>query len=299
VARLERDLREAEAYGLLLSVSIIWAGNFLAGKVALRVIGPITLAALRASLASALLLWYLRLSYSTWPVAGMADVRVFAILALTGLVSSTTLWYYGLRATLAVNAAILGAMGPVFVALLSVAWLRERLSPLNWLGIGLSSAGVILTIIRGSLQALLDLDLHAGDLFVLAGQVSWAAYSVYSRQLAQRFAPAVVITGSYLVSTAILVPLALVERPWTALGQVTPGTVLAVLYAALLVTLSHIWFYWGMRVVSAPVASLTANLIPFEVVALSWLFLDEAVTWLHIAGALIVIAGVALATRKT
>jgi drug/metabolite transporter (DMT)-like permease len=223
---------------------------------------------------------------------------VFVVLALTGLVGSTTLWYYGLRSTLAVNAAILGAMGPVFVALLSVAWLRERLSPVNWLGIGLSSVGVILTITRGSLQVLLDLDLHVGDFFILAGQATWAAYSVYSRQVARRFAPTVVITGSYLVSTIILVPLALIERPWTAVSHVTVGTVLAVLYAAVLVTVSHIWFYWGMRVVSAPVAALTANLIPFEVVALSWLFLDEAVTWLHVLGALIVIAGVGLATRK-
>lgn len=296
--RLERDLRETEAYGLLLFISLIWAGNFLAGKVALQAIGPITLTALRASLASGLLLWYLRLSYPTWPVAGASDIRVFVILALTGLVGSTTLWYYGLRSTLAVNAAILGAMGPVFVALLSVAWLRERLSPLNWLGIGLSSVGVILTITRGSLQVLLDLDLHVGDFFILAGQATWAAYSVYSRQVARRFAPTVVITGSYLVSAVILVPLALIERPWTAVSHVTVGTVLAVLYAAVLVTVSHIWFYWGMRVVSAPVAALTSNLIPFEVVALSWLFLDEAVTWLHVLGALIVIAGVGLATRK-
>jgi len=75
--------------------------------------------------------------------------------------------------------------------------------------------------------------------------------------------------------------------------------VLAVLYAAFAVTLSHIWFYWGIRVVSAPIASLTANLIPFEVIALSWLLLDEPITWVHLVGALIVIAGVVLATRKT
>ncbi len=298
MAESERELREPEAYGLLLLISLIWAGNFLAGKVALQVVGPITLTALRALLASALLLWYVRWSYHTWPVAGLADLRTFVILALTGLVCNTTLWYFGLARTLAVNAAIVGATGPIFVAILSATWLRERLSALNVAGIVLSSLGVVLTVTRGSLRAILDLDLYPGDFFVLAGQSIWAVYSVYARLVARQFPPTVVTTGSYLVSAVVLVPLALLERPWTTLPGLGPSTAVAILYAALVVTLSHVWFYWGIRVVPAAVAALTVNLIPFEVLGLSWIFLDEPLGWFHVVGALIVIAGVALATRK-
>jgi drug/metabolite transporter (DMT)-like permease len=297
VAQTGREVSEREAYGLLFLVSLIWAGNFIAAKVALQVVGPITLTALRAVLATLVLLWYVRFTHPTWPSVSAGDLRIFAILALTGLVTNTTLWYYGLHRTLAINAAILGAMGPVFVALLSATWLRERLSPLNLLGIVVSSAGVVLTVTRGSLRVLLDLDLHPGDFFILAGQGIWAVYSVYARQVSRRFSPSVVTAGTYIVSAAFLVPLSLIERPWTALPHVTPGTVLAVLYAATLVTVSHIWFYRGLRVVSAAVASLTVNLLPFEVLAVSWLLLGEPVTWAHVVGALIVIAGVLLATR--
>jgi drug/metabolite transporter (DMT)-like permease len=294
----ERELREHEAHLLLLLISLIWAGNFMAGKIALQVMGPLTLTALRAVLASVVLLWYVRLRYPTWPTVTRGDLRTFAILALTGLVTNTTLWYYGLSRTLAVNAAIVGAAGPIWVAILSATWLRERLSAVNVAGIVLSSLGVMLTVTRGSLRALLDLDLYPGDFFILLGQGIWAVYSVYARRVSRQFAPIVVTTGSYLISTAFLVPLALVERPWATLPEVRLATVLAVLYAALVVTLSHIWFYWGIRVVSAPVASLTANLIPFEVIALSWLFLDEPVSWVHLTGALVVIAGVVLATWR-
>ncbi len=294
-----RELREHEAHALLLCISLIWAGNFMAGKLALQVVGPLTLTALRALLASAVLLWYVRFTYRTWPTVTLADLRVFAILALTGLVTNTTLWYYGLSRTLAVNAAIVGAAGPIWVAILSATWLREPLSKLNVAGIVLSSVGVVLTVTRGSLRALLDLDLYPGDFFILLGQGIWAVYSVYARQVARQFSPTVVTTGSYLISALFLVPLALVERPWLTLPGVRVVTVLAVLYAAFVVTLSHIWFYWGIRVVSAPVASLTVNLIPFEVIALSWLFLDEPISWVHVAGALIVIAGVVLATRRS
>lgn len=296
--RSSRELREREAYGLLFLISLIWTGNFIAGKVALQVVGPITLTALRSVLATVVLLWYVRFTFQTWPSIAWPDVKVFIVLALTGLVTNTTLWYYGLHRTLAINAAILGAMGPVFVGLLSATWLRERLSPVNVLGILVSSAGVVLTVTRGSLRALLDLDLHTGDFFILAGQAIWAAYSVYARQVSRQYPPTVITTGSYIVSSAVLAPLSLLERPWLSLPQATLGTVLAVLYAATLVTVSHIWFYWGIRVVSAPVASLTVNLIPFEVLAVSWLLIGEPVTWAHLVGALVVIGGVLLATRR-
>ena len=152
MAGTEREISEREAYGLLFLVSLIWAGNFIAAKVALQVVGPITLSALRAVLATGVLLWYVRFTHQTWPSVSAADLRIFVTLALTGLVTNTTIWYYGMHRTLAINAAILGAMGPVFVALLSATWLRERLSRLNLLGILVSSAGVVLTVTRGSLR---------------------------------------------------------------------------------------------------------------------------------------------------
>jgi len=294
-----RELQEKEAYGLLFLISLIWTGNFIAGKVALQVVGPLTLTALRSTIATVVLLWYVRFTYQTWPSVTAADLRIFLVLSLTGMVTTTTLWYYGLARTLAINAAILGAMGPVFVSLLSLTWLREPLTRLNVLGIVISTAGVILTVTRGSLQVLLDLDLHIGDFFILSGQAIWAAYSVYARQVSRQFPPTVITTGVYIVSTAILVPLSLIERPWTTLPHATVGTVIAVLYAAILVTISHIWFYWGMRVVSAAVASLTVNLLPLEMLAFSWLVLGEPVTWAHVLGAFVVIGGVVLATRKT
>jgi drug/metabolite transporter (DMT)-like permease len=294
----ERELEEREAYGLLLLISLIWAGNFMAGKLALQAVGPITLTALRATLASLVLLWYVRFTYPTWPAVTATDMRAFVVLALSGLVTNTTLWYYGLARTLSVNAAIVGATGPIWVSILSAWWLKERLSPLNVAGIVLSTLGVMLTVTRGSLRAILDLDLYPGDFFILAGQAIWAVYSVYARQVARQYSPIVVTTGSYIVSALFLIPLSLVEHPWTALPRVTPTAVAAILYAASVVTLSHIWFYRGLRVVSAAVASLTVNLIPFEVLGLSWLFLDEPLSWVHVAGALVVIAGVGLATRK-
>ena len=69
-------------------------------------------------------------------------------------------------------------------------------------------------------------------------------------------------------------------------------------YAGLFGTVSHIWYYQCVRVVGAGRAAVFTNLTPFVVIALSWLTLGEAIHWYHLAGATVVIAGVALATAK-
>ena len=65
------------------------------------------------------------------------------------------------------------------------------------------------------------------DFFILAGQGIWAIYSVYARQVARRFPPVVITAGTYIVAAAFLVPLSLIERPWTAIPHMTLGTTLA------------------------------------------------------------------------
>src|SRR5262249_5810198 len=132
----------------------------------------------------------------------------------------------------------------------------------------------------------------------LAGQSIWAVYSVYARQVSRRFPPTLLTPGAYIASAAFPLPPSLFERPRQGLPPLTPRPGLPIPYPATLVALAHISFYWGIRVVAAAVASLTVNLIPFQVLAVSWLLLGEPVTWAHVVGALVVIAGVALATRR-
>ena len=45
-------------------------------------------------------------------------------------------------------------------------------------------------------------------------------------------------------------------------------------------------------------AAVVMNLIPFLVIGLSWGLLGESIRWYHGVGASVVIAGVALATRR-
>jgi drug/metabolite transporter (DMT)-like permease len=275
---------------------VFWAGNYPLGKLALDQLGPITLTGARTLLAAPLLFLVARLTTPlARPLAG-ADYVAFVVLGLSGLVANTTIWYLGLKHTTALNAGIVGASSPIFIAVAAALVLGDRLSPRNWVGIGLSVLAVLITVAKGSLAVLLDFNVNRGDLLILLSQSAWVVYSLYSRAAASTLPPVWIMAGANVVGGIVLIPLALlVERPWQDWRGWTGW--LVVLYGALPITLGHLWFYQVIRALGASRTVTFLNLMPFVVLALSWALVGETIRAYHVAGAALVAAGVYLATR--
>jgi drug/metabolite transporter (DMT)-like permease len=284
------------AYTLLGLVLVFWAGNFPLGKLALQELGPLTLTSARAALAAPLLLLVARLTAPLRRPLGRQDYVAFLVLGGTGLVTNTTVWYLGLKHTTALNAGIVGAAAPMFTAVAAALVLGDRLATRNWVGIGLSVLAVLVTVAKGSPAVLLSFTVNRGDLLILLSQVAWVTYSLYSRAAASTLPPIWIMAGAHVVGAVVLVPLALaIEHPWRAWRAWSAW--LVVLYGALPITLGHVWFYRIIRVLGAGPTVAFLNLMPFVVLALSWAVLGEALHAYHVVGAVLVAAGVYLATR--
>jgi drug/metabolite transporter (DMT)-like permease len=291
-------MNDRRAYAILLLVILFWAGNYPVGKLGVGDLGPLTLTGGRALLAGPLLLVLARLTAPLTRPLSRTDYMAFAVLGGTGLVTNTTLWYWGLKYTSALNAGILGAAAPIFVSVASALLFGDRLSVRNWLGIALTVLAVVLTLAKGSLGVLLTLSINHGDLIILASQVAWITYSLYSRAAASTLPPVWVMAGANLAAGLVLVPLAaVVERPWQSWWAWRGWVV--VVYGALPVTLGHLWFYEIVRAIGAGRAVTFLNLMPFVVLAMAWLLVGEQIHVYHVVGALLVAAGVYLVTRRT
>ena len=288
-----------DAYALLLGVALLWAGNYPLAKIGLHELGPVTMSALRAVVAAPLLVLVSRLIEGPLPPLARRDLIAMVVLAVSGFVGNSALWYVGLRWTSPANAGILGAASPVVVALAAAAWLRERVSPVNLAGIGLTLGAVLLTIAQGSPRTLLTLSVNRGDVIILVSQSLWVVYTLYSRANLSTFSPLQMLAGAHVVAAGLLLPMALVERPWQAFAHASWVGFSVVLYSAFLGTPAHIAFYKAVRTVGPSRAAVFMNLIPFMVLGLSWLMLGEPIHWYHWVGAIGVIGGVVLTTRRS
>ena len=289
---------DRRSYLLLVAVLLVWAGNFPLGKLALTEVQPLFLVGGRTLVAAPFLYFAARAYAPLDRPLVRRDYAAFGVLGVTGLVLNTTTWYWGLKWTTALNAGILGAASPIFVALGSAMFLGERLRKRTWAGIVLTVAAVLLTVAKGSLATLLDFSVNRGDLIILLSQTAWVAYSLYSRATASTLPPVWVMAGANVVGAVALVPLSwLVDGPWPSPAQAPVGWGV-MLYGALPITIAHLWYYQVIRRLGPGRTAAFMNLMPFVVIAMSWALVGEAVHAYHLVGAVLVIAGVVLTSRR-
>jgi len=290
---------QTRAYLALTLISALWGSYPAFAKLALAHFPPYVLVTLRCSLASGFLtVLLLRRGWEEFRELRAADVRTFAFLGFAGLFVSTGGTYLGIALSTAANAAILQAATPVMVALGARLYLKERLRRRQWAGVASSMAGVLLVITRGSWRAIAHLELLPGDFILVVAQVGWSAYTIYGKRVLAVHSPAVATTASYILGSAMLIPMMVVAAPFFPRPDFTSQTAwLVVLYQAFLGAIAHVWWYEGVRAVGPSRAAIFMNLQPIVGVLLAWVMLGEAVAWPEIAGGALVLLGVALTTQ--
>ena len=209
------DPGQTRAYVALTLISGLWGSYPAFAKLALAHFPPYVLVSLRCTLASAFLTVLLfRRGWEEFRELRAADLRTFAFLGFSGLFVSTGGTYLGIALSTAANAAILQAATPVMVALGARFYLKERLRRRQWAGVAASMAGVLLVITRGSWRAIIHLELMPGDFILLVSQAGWSAYTIYGKQVLAVHSPAVATTASYILGSAMLLPMTLVAAPF-------------------------------------------------------------------------------------
>lgn len=221
-------------------------------------------------------------------------VRVIA-LGVVGLGICQVAWLYALTRIPASAAVILTNTAPLYIAVMAVVWLGERLRRTTVIGLGLSFAGVLALVLQGSGTAgVLDLP---GVLAALVSGFTWAVYTVLGRDLVRRYDPMRMVALSALVGALCLVPLALVVQPLGALVQ-RPHVLLGGVYLGVVpVAIGYVLWYSALRRLRAVQTAVFQYMIPVWTVALAHVWLGEPMTPGLLGGMALVIAGVWIVQR--
>src|SRR5262249_39099350 len=150
---------------------VFWSSNFIVGKALVGKIPPWTLNAGRFVVAALILLPVL-IYRREWPPKRLWPQLILMI--LTGITAFNAILYTGLRYTTAINATLVNATTPVTTTLMAHFLIREEITRRRVLGIALSFIGIGWIVSRGSLAALLGLNLNFGDLIVFCATSLWS-----------------------------------------------------------------------------------------------------------------------------
>lgn len=286
------------ALALLIACNLLWAGTYVAGKVALQSLSPVELNALRfgiASLAFLPLLWRARRQVH---LDRGALVRLAALCGL-GFVLNKTLEFGGLALTTASDTALLIAAEGLFTALFGWLLLREVVRGWAVAGLAVALLGVYLVIEQGlSLPHLGAGTRVLGDLLIVAALLSEALYSVLGKASLARY-PAIFITAGCVVGSLVVwIPAAAVNVAVSGLPHPTPAAWLGVLYLAVCgTTLAYLGWISALRHVPASVAAPTLFLQPVAGSILAAVILGERLAWVSLAGGALIVAGIWIVSR--
>ena len=280
---------------LMLMAILFWAVNFSMVKIALRELSPLGFNGIRLLFASVVLVFILVLSGESLKV----DQKTFWKLVFLGLIGNTAyqmFFIHGIDLTTASNSAIIIAMSPAFIALLSTLMKHERVHTAAWVGILFSFVGFYLVIASrfGTFQ-FSSLSVR-GDLLIFCGNIFWTVFTVFSKPLLERMSPLKLTTLTMAIGTVFFLPFCIKDISHIPFRTVSLKAWGSLLYSGLfaLVICYVIWYASVQRVGNTKTA-IYDYLIPVFTAIFAYFFIDERITEQQAVGALIIFVGVYLA----
>ena len=279
-------------------IPLLWSVNYFVARKAPGVVEPYTLATIRWGLAGLLLSLHARAELlSNWRAIAAVWYQYVA-LGFCGMVVCGAWVYIGAQSTGAVNIALIYSASPVLIAIGSVIWLHERMRASQVLGVLMALTGVLHVIVKGEWGALGQVQFVAGDGWILAAMVSWAAYA-----LLQKLWPSPM--GSTARLAAICwgaMPVLLAGTAWEMMQPATPALTLHAwvlgVSVALFPGVGAYWIYgWAQKMLGASKVAVTLYLGPLYGALLAWLVLGEQLGWHHLLAAALILPGVYLVSR--
>jgi len=274
----------------------VWGNTYAASKLALTAMPPMTYAAMRYVLASALLMAILGWRGSL-KLPDRRDLLAVFLLGFTGVTAMHVAWTYGLTLTSASKASILVATSPIFSNIFAIFW-GQRIRAGAWAGIFLSFAGIFLVINNSFTSITLASGNLLGDVLVLGCSISWALFTVVAPPYVARMGALRLTAWSTLFGTVMLLPFMLLDIGQMRIEALTPPIIGSFLFAGIIAgALGYIWWYEGIARLGVARSVVYTYLIPLVAITSSALLLGEQISGPQIAGGVIALAGIAI-TRQ-
>ena len=283
---------DASAVGAMVLLSALWGFQQIAVKLAAPDVPLVLQGALRSLIAAALLVAWARVrgiplaerdgTLRPGLVAGLAFAAEFAMI------------YAGLAYTTAARMVVFLYLAPCLTALgLSLFVPGERLRAVQWLGIALAFAGIVLAFADGF--AAPDRATLVGDALGALAALLWSATTVLIRATKLARISATKVLFYQLAVSAALLPLASLALSEPGVRAWTPVAVASLLYQSAIVAFaSYLTWFWLLTRYLAGRLAVFSFLTPLFGVAFGRLILADPVSPALLGAAAMVGAGIAL-----
>lgn len=282
--------------GLLLFTSLLWGGNFVAGKFLVSHATPLFLTELRWLIAVICLF-----PFVWWKEGSILFPRKallpLIIMGITGVLLFNFLMFVALKYTTADNVGLLSTLNPISIAIASFFFYREKVTFQQLVGMGISLFGILIVMSKGKMDMITSLQFNIGDMYMIGAVLIWGLYSVSAKLAMKYVSPYKSTLWAGIFGVVMILPFTVKS---SYILNPTPAFWIATFYTAIGATvLAMIFWNIGIQKVGNTKSGMFLNFNPIFTAILAYLLLDERMNSSQFLGAFIVIFGVIIFTTKS
>ncbi|MEM6462359.1 MAG: DMT family transporter [Pseudomonadota bacterium] len=286
------------AYAVMILTPLLFSTNIVFGRATVTEVAPFTLTFLRWSCCALILAPFVMKARTAVMSLITQQPLLIVILGFLGMGVSGAGPYYGLQYTTATNGTLIYTTSPIMIILLERMFLGRSFRGRELAGVAIAFVGVAVILFQGDFARMASGLLNFGDLLFLLAALSWAAYSILFRDSRLSGLPIMALFGVIcLAGAAMLMPLSLYEllagKRMPTTNSAWQGIAGIVMFSSLL---AFSGFQYGLRKLGPSLTGIFLYLLPPYGVLLAVLLLGEKLERYHIAGIVLVLSGVVLAT---
>lgn len=280
---------------LLLLLAALWSPSFLAIKIGLQDIPPLSLAAARLAIASLLTYGLMRWKGNSLPNT-LEFWKKFAVMGLFANALPFALLMIGETLASSALAAIVSGFTPVGTAVIAhFAIEGERLSGRTLIGITMGFIGIGVLFLPALLSQ--SGSQHDGSNVVLGliafavMAISYSVAGVYGRKTLRGYPQFVGPTAQLFTATLLLLPFVLIFERNQLQVPALPSLGAALWLGVIATGFAYVVYYRLLEVSSATFLSLVTFLLPPFGALIGVIFLDEHLAWNAVAGCTLILGG--------
>jgi len=292
--------KDKTAYIFLILATLFWSGNFIVGKAAsLFDIPPFTLNFYRWTFA-----WLILAPFTLKEIYRLKshifyNLKYILILGITSITLFNSIVYYSLQFTQVISGVLMISTIPVMIILFSSLLKIEKTNFFQIAGVLFSMLGVIVIVTQLDLEKIRELSFNKGDLSIIVAMLSWALYSALLKRKKLELSQLSLLQVIISAGLVFLFPIYIIEMNQGRHVALELPFLLTLTYVVLFPGLaSFICWIKGIAIIGANRSGIFLHLMPIFSTILAIFIFKEKFMIYHLIGALFIISGIILSSKK-
>lgn len=276
----------------------VWGASFIATKVVLRDISPVTIVWMRFAM-GVLILGIAVTARKQFALLNRGEWPYFALLGFLGITFHQWLQSNALQTSEASTTAWIVTTTPVFMAILGWFVLRERLGWVKIIGILVAFIGVLVIVYDGDLSGIsLRSFGKPGDILILVSAINWTVFSVLSRRGLKNHPATFMMFYVMLLGWLLTSILFFATQRVSEIQNLTAGGWVGLAFLGIFCSgLAYIAWYDALQTLGAAETGVFLYIEPLVTVVVAFFMLSETITLASLLGGGIILLGVWLVNR--